>query len=394
MSTATASELVGDTGVRAAPERPSGEADRVTLLMVTLTCAVTAVSFIGAVTPVGVGAFVLPGVVIGAVAALVGRGAGPWWRGAVVGSVVALVWAQLINLVGGDLNGPIARSTFTAGVASAFAISLVRSAGPALFLVPVAAIVLGAEVLGAAGEVGPVAAAAAVMCALTLGMAEHRRRRWLARSRRLWATLAMITLIAGTALAVGILMPVLRGPESALSSGTDVNPSIAPPWQPTTTPTPSPSPPPPADQQVTADQDLTQTIVLWLLVLLLVIGLTVLALLIWRRWRLAVTRARLRSGSPRDQVAGAWVWARLRLGRRGMDIEPSLSPDLIPHADLPATLHPEAADRLASLAATTTAGAFAAAEPDDAMVARAWEDSDWLVANVRRSRGAIRHRHR
>ena len=51
---------------------------------------------------------------LAAVVAVSARGPGPGWLGAGIGSAVGLGWAEVVNLLGGDASGPIARSTFAA----------------------------------------------------------------------------------------------------------------------------------------------------------------------------------------------------------------------------------------------------------------------------------------
>lgn len=301
-------------------------------------CVVAALSYSGAVTMVALLAFVLPAIVlVTAVTAGVAR-LSPRLA-LVAGLAAALGVAELVNLVSGTANGPAARSTFAATTCAVLAVAAVLGPAPALFLVGVLGVVVGALGLGAGAEVAPVAVATAVVTVIALGVVEAQKRRWTRRPPQL-------TTVVGLALVVGVLVAIvavqaerrLPGEPDVLAPGA-VQPTIRPPQllgdpdpRPTATPTPSVDPTPGTDAGATPSSDppvplRTIWLAVALVVLALLLGLALRMVWVTLAWRLL--RRRLRRGSMSEQVAGAWVWSTRRLRAAGWGMPPSLSPDAV-----------------------------------------------------------------
>ncbi len=199
-------------------------------LAVTVTCLVAAVTYAGAVTTWAMGLFVLPGVAGAALLATLL--AARRMSGMAIGVVGALVlgWAELANIWTGTANGPAARSTAVAAGCTVIAVVLAHSRRPALFLAGVAGVVVGALVLGAAGEVRIVVVAAAVCAALTLGWIERSHRNWTAPPRR-GIALVLLSLLAGAAATGAVLLQAQKDPRdpALIAQGVEY-PGIKPAW--------------------------------------------------------------------------------------------------------------------------------------------------------------------
>jgi len=411
-----------------------------TFLAAVLTCAFASLTFAGAVTMLALTVFVLVGVVVGALAARLGRGHGRWWRGAIIGSTVGLAWAEFVNVIGGDFNGPIAKSTFTAAAATAFAVMLLESVSPAMFLIPVSSIVLAAMILGAGGEVAPPTLAAVVSAVVTLGLVEKERRRWVSPVSILMSTVALCTGLVLVALAVMLTQQAVHPGPGTVADANSVDPAIIPPWQiipggnvtptpspspspttnpttspntspsssptssPTTSPTTSPSsspstspsssasasppppPPPPVEQQ---------RIPWWVWVLLVIaLILIVLAFLWWRRRRRwALLRRRLSSGSPRQRTIGAWLWTRSRLEHRRVPLEGDVSPDALDDYQFSYAVSGTVATELRSLARLTTRAAFDSTPITDEDADEAWQHADQALELLREAQRGRQPQH-
>jgi hypothetical protein len=386
-------------------------------LAVVVTCFVAAMTYAGAVTMDGMGLFVLPGV---AGAALVGSFLAARRMPAmalIVGGLLVLGWAELVNFWSGTGAGPAARSTAIAAASTVVALVAARSDSPALLLLPIAASICGALLLGAGSEVRSVAVAAVVSGALTLGWIERSRRHWTAPRRG--ASLVLLSLLAGAVAAGVVLLQVQHDvkPPEALASG-QAYPHIKPPWRdplgtapkfhgsPPPAPVREASPPsPPANQQENPPHHLrhspppqqhqppqphrahppaakkpptaTRTHAprqkhvahrkhaspsrIWRYVLagILLIALAVAARLLavriaWRR-----LRRRLATGAPADQIVGAWTWARIRLDAFRLPLPVAASPDVVAAGGASMELPAEVFAPLQTLAASTTTAAFA-----------------------------------
>lgn len=387
---------------------PLAPASRWAVPSVVITCAIASLCYAGAVSLAALFLYVLPGVLIGAFTSMAGLRSGPWWRGAVFGVLVGLAWAETINIVGGDADGPIARSTFAAAAATAIAVALLSSPVPAAFLIPIAAIVLESAVLGAAGEVSVVALVTTASALVALGIVENRRRRWLVPHSFRAATallLAVMTLAAGVIL---LTQQAIHVGQPLVVDANSVNPAVRPPWEPpppppaptptptasptatptaspTATPTVKPTPTPsPSPTKAPVPPESQDSFVLPLLVriFLLLLLLALIAFVTWRLirwWRLRQLRARLRSGTPAEQVVGAWLWTRNRLQARGLPLDPRISPDLIDESTLLALLTPAAQAGMHDLAQLVSDAAFAG-DPHTLDPEAAWAAADRALA--------------
>jgi hypothetical protein len=333
------------------------------------------------------GLFVLPGVM--AAALLATLLAARRMSGMAIGFVGALVlgWAELVNIWTGTANGPAARATAFAAGWTVIVVVLAHSRRPALFLAGVAGVVVGALVLGAAGEVRIVVVAAAVCAALTLGWIERSHRNWTAPPRR-GIALVFLSLLAGAAATGAVLLQAQKDPRPPeLVAQGRLYPGIKPAWtdplarasnalgvtaaQHSAKPSgPSPKPRAPRHTSKHATQPSADTIRthtsrstwLWVIAVLVLVVLVLAALLAarllstrfaWRR-----VRRRLAAGAPRDQVTGAWAWTRMRLEACRLPLAIDVSPDVIVAGramdEVPADVYAP----LQALAARTTTAAF------------------------------------
>jgi hypothetical protein len=384
-------------------------------LAVIVTCLLAAMAYAGAVTVRGLVTFVLPGVVAAAffgsfLAARRKSGAA-----LILGGVLILGWSELVNIWSGSANGPAARTSFAAAGWALVGVVVARSGSPAFFLATVAGSVCSALLLGAGGEVRSVAVAAVVSAALTLGWIERSRRNWNAPPSRAPA-LVVLSLLVGAVAVGAVLLQVQRDhrlPE-ALAAG-QAYPGIEPPWfdplgtsekslqKPplgrTTTPqtgkssqkpppgrTRTPPPRPRTHPRVTKHVPSSSSTI-WLYVIagiLLLLALVIAARLLFVRLAWRRLRRRLASGSPAEQVTGAWAWMRIRLEAYRLPLAASLSPDLVAAGSAGPDLPADAVDQLQTLAAVAATAAFSdgrSLAADD--VAAAWTAAGRAEASVR-----------
>jgi hypothetical protein len=339
----------------------------------------------------GLAAFVLPGV-LGA--ALFGSFLAARRKSAaalIVGAVLVLGWAELVHTWVGGTYGPSARATFGAAGCTLVGVVVARSGSPALFLVTVAGSVCGALFLGAGGEARSVAVAAVVSAVLTLGWLERSRRNWTMQPSRAPA-LFVLSLLVGAVAAGAVLAQVHndhRVPE-VLAAGRPY-PTIKPPWLDPLgiAKTPKPphritQPPPTTHPHVTKHGPFSSTWLyvgagILLLVLAAIAARLVLVRLAWRR-----LRRRLASGSPAEQVTGAWAWMRIRLEAYRLPLAASLSPDLVATGRTGRDMPEDAVDHLQALAATAATAAFSdgrSLADDDAVAA--WMAAGRAEASIR-----------
>jgi hypothetical protein len=262
---------------------------------------------------------------------------------------------------------------------------LAHSRWPALFLAGVAGVVVGALVLGAAGEVRIVVVAAAVCAALTLGWIERSHRNWTTPPGR-GITLVLLSLLAGAAAVGAVLLQAQKDPRhpALFAQGRDY-PGIKPAWtDPLGTASRSlgataaarPHPKrhtPPLRSNAAAKQAApsNRTPVrqhpsrsIWfyavaaILLVVLVLAVLIAVRLLFTRFAWRRMRRRLAAGAPIDQVTGAWAWTRMRLEACRLPLAVDLSPDVVVAGqavhDLPAGVYKP----LRALAATTTKAAF------------------------------------
>lgn len=178
-------------------------------------------------------------------------------------------------------------------------------------------------------------------------------------------------------------VPFAPGPRDR-ARGVPVIQRVVPPKQekppkpkpspsPSEKPTPSPSPSPKPDEQ--GDSRPLAGLLGALLGLLLLLGWPV--LVAWQRGRV---RGHYRSGSPDEQVAGAWRYLRASRTRLGQPLDDTVSPARY-------AAEPGGEPGLAALANLAESAMYAPERLDEAEAARAWEMADRLVAAaVKRAR--------
>lgn len=298
-------------------------------------CVVAALSYSGAVTLVALLTFVLPAVVLVAVVTA-GVARLSLRLAAASGLVAALGVAEIVNLLSGTANGPAARSTFAAASLSVLAVAAVLGPAPVLFAAAVVGVVVGALGLGAGAEVAPVAVATAVVTVVALAVVEAQDRRWTRRPPQLTAVVVLALLVGGFVATIALQADRrLDGDPAVLAPGA-VEPTIRPPrmlGDPNPRPTPTATPTPTADSGAPSpsSESTVPLRTIWLgvltVVLVLLGGGVLRSLWIAVAWRRL--RRRLRRGSGREQVAGAWVWSTRRLRAAGWPMPPWLSADAV-----------------------------------------------------------------
>ncbi len=331
-----------------------------------MTCVVAAASYSGTITVPALLLGLLPGLLISAGTAAVATRIARPLPAAAVGVLVALGWAELVNVLTGNGNGPAARSTFAAGGLSALAVVAMSSPVASAFLLAVAGVVAAALALGAGAEVQAIAVATALAAVVALAIVEVELRRWSGRVRgaAAVAVLALISAAAAAALwatldyrfdrapyevAAVLGEPAIRPPalgarsitpapkpRSTATARVTKTPTVTRSPAPGNSPTSSVSPTAGAGKSQSPSPDRPSAVtrlfqVLGLSLTLLLLALALRLLWVSLRWRLL--RRRLRRGGPDRAVIGAWIWARYRLQSRGIVLPVSVSPDLVRDSD-------------------------------------------------------------
>ncbi|MCW2573523.1 MAG: hypothetical protein JWO88_3581 [Frankiales bacterium] len=340
-------------------------------LLVLLTCVVASVSYIGAVTEVALVVMVLPiAVGVGVVAA--GLRAHPL---ASVGTVLLLSGfaSEAVNVLSGEYQGSVARSAAVAGLGTGTAVILSGTRRPALFLLPVLAIVAWALALGAGGRVEFVAVATAALALVALTAAERDRRYYVVPPRQMASVLLAVVLLtaAGVFAAHYQLSQVERSAVSPFrdSLATTIEPPAIlsltrhPPPSATQS-SPAPEAPSPASANHPRLREVLRDL-LWVVVGIAILGSAFLVVrvlwvgLAWRRLR----RRLERKVSP--PAAGAWMWAVAAHGRVGLAPAPHMSPDVVALPDAPGS------PSLKALAAAVAPMVFSTT-PTEASVVDVW----------------------
>jgi hypothetical protein len=385
----------------------------VSALVLVLTCLMATSTYSGAITTSALLLFVLPCLVITVLVAF--RFRSSTLPALITVGMVGLATSEVVNLVSGSGYGPAARSSFLAAAGSGAAVVLAASAAPALLLLPVAGMVAGALALGAAQEVRGPSAATAVTALVALAVVEHRRRRPVGLPLGLPGVAAPLLISA----VLGVLLvnvqnerfakdPYLPFPGSVRAEIRPFSPPSPTP-SPTARPTPaasvsaSPTPTPTLEPEPTEQRSTTQVLrtVLWFVLVLL--SPVAVWLLVRARAAAAGRRARrrLRRGSGKPLVMGAWVWAAARRASLGEGFDRWESPDV-----LLATGVLEGDAAWTELATLVSRVAFAdAANTEDlgsaawAVATTAWDEtraaSPWwrrLWSDVRSARGVTTNR--
>ena len=158
---------------------------------------------------------------------------------------------------------------------------------------------------------------------------------------------------------------------------------------------PAPTPSPSAsggsgEDSATADADagpvaaVTRAIP-WQIVIPVVVGLVVFGWLAYVAVRRRRVRSSLHVGTPRDQVAGAWQWARILLAEAWVPLPQSYAPAA--DAAYPQDMPDDLAWSVVTLARLAGPAVYGAGEPDGGVVTEAWRCSDGVARAVRKSTG-------
>ena len=306
-------------------------------LAVGATSLLACASYSGAITTLGLFAYVLPCV-------LVAMAAGWRWRtntlpGLMGLPLLALALAEIVNLVSGDGAGPAAKSTAFAATGAGVAMLLAGSQVPSAFLLPLAGLVGGALGLGAAEEVRVPVVVAGVAALATLAVIERDRRRPRQLPLgvlRIGVVIALVG-VAGFAAVTYQLDQQTRTPYYLFPDSVrqEIKPPGAPSPSPTASPTPTVSPTPTATASPTpvatappqhhAGASVDASTVLWVLGFAL-LPFVLLGLLLLRS---AVSWRRLRRQLLGSGAAGAWTWAAARRASVGRGFAVSQSPDVL-----------------------------------------------------------------
>ncbi len=351
-------------------------------LLVALVCLAACGAFLGAVTPRAVLVFVVPASLLGSAVAAAVRPGRPGTALVLLAST-SLAWAEVVNLLSGTASGPAARSSAVAAALSGLAVLACTTTRPALFLLPVVAVVVGALSLGAGAEVGPVALAVAVLAVPALRAVQQGQDRWRSRpADRVVACLGLVAALLGGA--AGLALTPARAPavlfpgqaEPAVRAGLpDVVSRDVPP----------PPPAAAADRadDADADADLLPTVLVAVLALVVLAALALLVRLLavrvaWRR-----LRRRCDSGDLRTRTSGAWPWLRARLHALGVAVPPEVSPDRAHRAEALRELPDDARAGLDRLTPIVVRAGFSSAGVSRAEYRAAWAAADEITAAAR-----------
>jgi hypothetical protein len=304
-------------------------------LLVLLTCLVGSVSYIGAVTQSALAAFVLPTVILVGVAALRLR----FRTGPALAMVVVLSGSlgEAVNIASGQFQGSVARSAGVAGLATGAALVLSATRRPALFLLPVAAIVAWALALGAGARVELVAVVTAGVALVTLAALERDLRLFVKAPRTTGSVLLAVLLVV----AVGVVAAQYQLHHDARPAASPFRQTLATTIEPPAFLSLTKHPPPSATNAAAAVpspvaappnhhprlRQLARELLWGLLglVVLLFLGLVSRLLwvsLAWRRMRRRLLR------SVESSEAGAWAWTLATLDRLGSPVAAHISPDV------------------------------------------------------------------
>ncbi|MDP2287932.1 MAG: hypothetical protein Q8M73_05140 [Actinomycetota bacterium] len=300
------------------------------------------------------------------------------------------ILAAAAEFFGGTNSGSIARASFVACGLTTAAALIASTRYARLVLVPMTLLLVCALALGAAGNaiawVGAWVVAAGFTLVILGPYGEHELITK-ERLRFLVLVLSFAGLAAVAAAAVADL--VIRQPWVVHPQG------LIPKDEPTPTPSSSSSAPALAEESggladllaalgsisIKLATALAVVAVIWLGVNVVIRFIVAIG------WRLGLRE--LETGTTREQVLGAWSWARLRLAQRDQSLPVHLSPDVAVRWAADAG-RPELAE-LAALVAPVAFGASAQPTPDEAY--RAWVLADEIEFLARGKTLRTRWRH-
>lgn len=336
---------------------------------VTATCLLALTAYLGAVAAAGLWFFVLPTSLVAAAVALPAARRGNPGGGLLRALVVALALAELVNLVGGDDKGPVARSSLVAAALTATAVAAAGSTRPGLFVAPAGGIVLGALWLGAANEVHLVVAVMTVPAVVALALLDSERQRW-SRQRRQGLAAVALALTAATvgAMTAAVQDAVEARPPVVLAADQLDQAIVAPRALTPARPAAAPALTEPSRRQSkeaaespemtlsTAAAATTGAALLGTLLLAFVLRAAHSSVAWWR------LRRRLRR-SGADSPVGAYRWVLARLDGYGMGVPKATAPEVVARGALPG-LPDTVATPLAALASLVVVATFAPRSPD------------------------------
>jgi hypothetical protein len=359
-------------------------------LLVLLTCLVASVSYIGAVTQSALAVFVLPTVLlVGVVTMRLRSRPGP---ALVTVLLVSAAVGQGVNVASGQFQGSVARSAGVAALATGISVVLSATRRPALFLLPVAAIVAWALALGAGARVELVAMVTAGVALVALAAVERDLRLFMRPPRMAGSVLLALLFVVGA----GVIAAQYQLHHDSRRAASPFRETLATTIEPpkilslTRHPPPSatkavPAQPAPVAAPTTHHSRLHEVLRELLWVLLAVVVALVLGLLARLLWvALAWRRFHRRLSRVQPPEAGAWTWTLARLERLGSRLPSHVSPDVASTlADLPRPVR--------DLADIVAPAVFA---PGPSRVsADVWLHAQAAVEDARRStRGLHRHR--
>lgn len=140
-----------------------------------------------------------------------------------------------------------------------------------------------------------------------------------------------------------------------------------------------------ADQQGSNASEEQSTQVPWAIVIPAAVVLLGIAWLVYVALRRRRIRAGLRSGTPREQVLGAWTWARLMLAEAWIPLPMSYAPAA--DVDRPEDMPDAVADTVVALAHRSAPALYGPIDPDEAMIDDAWHASADVQRSVRTATG-------
>jgi hypothetical protein len=312
-------------------------------LLVLLTCLAASLCYIGTVTEGALVTLLLPTVAV--VGLLAVRLRDRPLRALVLVLVVTAVASEAVNIASGAYQGPAARSTMVAALATGLAVVLSGTRRPASFLLPVVAVVAWSLALGAGGQVQLLAVITAGLALVALAAVEREQRTFVVPPRSSASLLLALLLVIGAGVFASLFQLHNDGRQAAspfqktlartitppaflsLSNGSPaprVSSSTAPPTSSAQTASPSAA----ADARRSKVRRIVRKLLWAVLGLVAALIVAVAGRLIWAAWAWRRLYARLLRGAAQPE-AGAWLWTVAHLSRAGIVLPAHSSPDRI-----------------------------------------------------------------
>ncbi|MCU1621244.1 MAG: hypothetical protein JWL79_89 [Frankiales bacterium] len=311
-------------------------------MLVLIACLAASVCYIGTVTEGALVTLLLPTVTV--VGLLAVRLRDRPLRALVFVTVVTVVASEAVNVASGAYQGPAARSTAIAALATGLAVVLSGTRRPASFLLPVVAVVSWSLALGAGGQVQLLAVITAGLALLALAAVEREQRVFVVPPRWSASLLLALLLVIGAGIFASLfqlhndsrqaaspfqktLARTITAPAFlSLSNGSPVQ-RVSSPTSPRTSSL-SGSPSSVAHAHRAKVRRLVRDMLWAVLALVAALVLVVCGRLVWAAWAWRRLYARLlRSAAPPE--AAAWLWTIAHLSRTGVQLPAHSSPDRI-----------------------------------------------------------------